>query len=291
MTLKQIQIFISVAKNESVTKAAQELYMTQPSVSLAIQEIEKEFGIVLFKRIKQRIKITEDGQKLFQYASEVLKSYKTLENFASSASSQIHLVLACTLSVGEKTLPGIMKDYPNKNRAIISYKVMPTSLASQVVAKGEADLGIIIGPVKDQELFNSTLLTRDRLAFVASPNTCYPQNLTIEEVANKPLLLREKGSWSRDVFEAAVTEKGLTFKALVEADANGCLVEFAMRSFGIAVLPYSLVKESIEAKRLREISIKDSAFYRDVFLVWRKSSMPSAAVEELSNYLKVSFAD
>jgi DNA-binding transcriptional LysR family regulator len=64
-----------------------------------------------------------------------------------------------------------------------------------------------------------------------------------------------------------------------------------MRSFGIAVLPYSLVKESIEAKRLREISIKDSAFYRDVFLVWRKSSMPSAAVEELSNYLKVSFAD
>ena len=57
MTLKQIQIFISVAKNESVTKAAQELYMTQPSVSLAIQEIEKEFGIVLFKRIQ----IIENG--------------------------------------------------------------------------------------------------------------------------------------------------------------------------------------------------------------------------------------
>ena len=103
MNLRQLKIFVEVAKQNSITLAAKKLYLAQPSISLAINQIEQEYNILLFKRIKQRIFLTNDGEKLLKYAQSVLNELETFEEMANNISKKPSLKVACSLSIGEKT--------------------------------------------------------------------------------------------------------------------------------------------------------------------------------------------
>lgn len=288
MTLKQLEIFVAVAQRKSLTEASESLYMTQPAVSLAIKDLETETGLPLFKRIKQRLKITEEGKTFLEYALRTLNSFTALEDYAKGACRKPVLSLACSLSLGSQWLPRIMASYPEPQGFKLTYRITSSEKVAQGLKEGKFDLGIIEGPF-EQGSFEVASLGRDHLSFVCAKNFLQADKLKISDLSSYPLLLREKGSGTRDSFEAVMKEEGIECQPLLETDANDSLLQFALAGFGLGVLPYSVVKEKLKKGEIKEVKIEGFTFSRKLSLLTLKGKALSPAAEDLRAFLEKEF--
>ena len=218
MTIRHLKIFLSVCRNNfNTTKAADELHMTQPAVSLAIKELEQYYGIALFDRIGKRLKITEAGKRFCEYSVHIISLFDDMEKGMKNWDSFGVIRIGASITIGSQFLPHYVKAFYNRYpRTKITATVGPSEQLEQKIMNNELDFALIEG-ISHIPSFVTEEYMEDSLTVICPVNgNFYPdQQLTIEEFRQQNFLLREHGSGTRETFERVIEAAGETVSSFV----------------------------------------------------------------------------
>ncbi len=281
MTLRHIKIFVSVFQNGGITKAAQELRIAQPSVSLAVKELEDFYGTKLFDRIGRKICPTQNGKRLYDYALKICGLFDEANRSVKNPDALGEIRIGASITTGTKLLPDIINRY-KKIRPEITVKAIigNSDEIERKVLANEIDLGFTekqpLSPEIIAEPFGA-----DRLCAVAAPDhplTSAP-SVTPGELAEEPFLTREKGSAVREITDAYFAVAGLSISPVVESTGTQALLNAAEKGIGISILPYMLAGERIKNGTLREIPLSP-VINRSLNIIRHKSKFLSPAIKD-----------
>ena len=273
MTLRYLRIFKEVCEQKSVTKAAKKLFISQPSVSVVISDLEKKYNVKLFMRIHNRLAITEEGQELYTRACNVLNSFDDFETLAFENSSSNIVKIGTSLTIGTFLLPGLLKELQNQNpQAQFKVKIFPKDKIETMLLQGKLDFGLVENAVNHTELCAKQFY-EDKLVAVCAPDFDAPQTLDVQELKNSPLILREKGSATRDFFDGYLKQCGIELFPFIETSNPQAAINCAKEGLGITILPLSMVQENLQNKSLRIINLNNIDLKRFYFIVSHKQKV------------------
>lgn len=282
MTIRHLKIFITVHDERNMTIAANKLFMTQPSVSQAIKELESYYGVVLFERLSKKLYVTESGEKLYQYASHIIKLFDEVEDSLKENALQKKLIIGANYTVGvfliHQYIQKFKRLYPNSE---IMVNVNKSSILIEMLKKNELDIALI-EEIKNKSDLVESIFCNDHIMIVADPehHLFSKKEVTAHDIVNERLLLREKGSGVRNLFEARMNQMGLFFKPYWESTSTTALINAAENKIGIAVLPFQLIKEHIALGSLKELKVKDVDFSRKLAIVYHKNKLLTSAMQD-----------
>ena len=291
MTIRHLKIFLLVCKNNfNTTKAAEELHMTQPAVSLAIKELEQYYGVALFDRIGKRLKITEAGHRFFEYSVHITSMFDDMEKGMKDWDSFGVIRIGASITIGSQFLPYYVKAFYNRYPGTeVKVTISPSEQLEQKILNNELDF-ILIEGISHTPAFVSEEYMEDSLTVICPANSgFYPgQLLSVEEFRQQKFLLREHGSGTREIFEQVVEAAGFSVSPVWEAMSTTALVNAVISGLGIAVLPHRMVIGPIERGLVVAVHVKGLSFKRKFHIVYHKekflTSSAKAFIDLCRNY-------
>lgn len=282
MTIRHLRIFIAVYDEKNMTAAANKLFMTQPSVSQVIKELESYYGVPLFERLSHKLYVTEAGEKVYQYATHIIKVFDELEESLKENALKKKLIIGANYTVGAVLIHKYIEKfkilYPDSE---IMVTVNKASVLIEMLRKNELDLALMeeikAAPDLIEDFFHD-----DRIVIVADPEheLFDSKEVTVNDIVNEHLLLREKGAGVRNLFELRMNQIGLSIKPYWESTSTTALINAAENKMGIAVLPFQLVKEHIALGSLKEFKMKGMDFSRKLTIVYHKNKFLTSAMKD-----------
>lgn len=280
MDIHQMEVFLSVFKNRSFSKASQELNLTQPTISAHIKTLENEFQCRLFDRLGRLIIPTGEAEMLVDYASEVIEKTKEIKE----AMSQMKNDLSGKIVIGASTIPGVyilprlMSGFHVKYRSI-SFQILISDSLEVIdkIVKYKILLGMV-GTKSVNEPLEYTPFIEDHLIAVASPSFISKNQLTLKELVTYPVILREEGSGTRKETESYLVNNGIKLDELDIAGIFGSTdaVKQAVKAgLGVAILSRYAVVDELKHRVLKEIRLSDIDMKRQFYIVrHKKRSLP-----------------
>ncbi|MDD2791686.1 MAG: LysR family transcriptional regulator [Sediminibacterium sp.] len=266
----RLQVFHTVALRLSFTKAAAELYITQPAVTKHIREIETHFKLQLFERKGTRIKLTPAGETLLTYTEELFSVYRNLE-FEMNSFTQRHsgkLRIGASTTVAQYVLPPVLAAFHQKFTDIkVSLITNNTEQIEQALQNKSIDLGIIEGQSKNT-LFRYTEFIKDEIVLVANANhpLAKKQLIKPEELLKIPLLLREPGSGTLEVLAHALKPLGIKISQLqkeMQLGSTESMKLYLLNSNAMAFLSVHSILKELQNKACTIIDVKGLSIQRN----------------------------
>lgn len=268
MTIRHLTVFKAVCEEESITRAAKRLFMTQPAVSHVIADLEDRAGAPLFDRASRRLRLNQMGRQLYEKSCRVLEAYEELEKSMENLEQRTALRVGSSITIANFWLPGIISRF-SKHAPDVPVEVAVDSAwrTSQRLEANEIDMAFIEG-ASYQEKFDSIsfssyqvipLCARDYFKerlFHRGERGESGWTLPSRALSEERLLLREKGSAIRDVFDGAMIQQDLKLSASWVSVNSQTLLHAAEAGLGITFLPDRLAEEWLEKGRLITFSLK-----------------------------------
>lgn len=277
MTLRHLEIFLAVYDQQNMRRAAEKLYISQPTVSEAVREIEEEYGVLLFERLNHRLFVTTAGENLAVYARRLLGLFREMEDVLNTSAQRPILRIGATLTVGTCILPEILQRMQEDERTPSTVIVENTRSIEELLARGELDIGFVEGEISRKELVTTPVMEDPLIAVAAQPT---PQPITLEDLCRRyPLLMREPGSGTRAMVESTLQQKGAPYKERWVCSNTQALLRAAEAGLGAAILSRLLAQEAIQQKKLFEIPLTDCAMNRSFRLVWHKDKFQNPSFQ------------
>lgn len=272
MTLRHLKIFAAVFRSSSITQAAKELHLAQPSVSFTIKELENYYGVRLFDRIGRRICPTEAGREFYGYALHIVSLFEDMEKQIKNWDTLGTLRIGASITIGTHILPLLVKEYQSQYPQLKIQAVISNSSAiEQDIAHNRIDLGMIETTPEPEDICAIPFM-RDSLCAITAPGHPLSKetSVSLAQLAKYPFLMREKGSAGREILEASFSVMQISVHPLWESSSTQALVQAVSQDLGVAVLPYLLVKRDIEEGRVA-MALLDHPLERDLNLIYHKS--------------------
>ena len=269
MTIKHLNTFIVVAETLSTTKASQILYTSQPAVSLTISQMEKYYGVKLFRRINKRLQLTKEGESLLSMAKKVIRDFNRFESAASTMSESRQIKIGVSAYTAKKILPIALKDLSSVNDVDIYISCEESQTIQSKIETGEYDLAIVQSAF-ELENFNTLYSMRDDLVLVASPD--YPLNQVedLKELTEHHLLLSGTGTEQRETFDYIFKQHFPIVDAKWESNDFDTLINAAQHGLGIAAVNHSMVKSAIRKGKLKIIKTPEVEFIQYILILCSK---------------------
>lgn len=287
MTFRHMRIFEAVCRHMSITRAAEELYLSQPSVSLAIADLEKNYNIRLFDRIGKRLFLTPAGEDLLDYVRSITELVDDMEQHLRSGARSRVLKIGASLTVGGCLVPDCAEKFAALHPDIrAEITIDRTDVIEQKILSNSLDLGFVEGLPKGSQLLASPF-AEDELAPVCAPDAPFLTNspITCQELASLPLLLREKGSGTRAVLDSIMELQEITLAPLWESLSYLALIRGAEAGLGVSVLPLRIVEEPLKQGRLVILPVRDVQWKRNFFRIQHRSKILDKTAEEWSSLM------
>ncbi|UKJ06423.1 LysR family transcriptional regulator [Solitalea lacus] len=277
----RLKVFYTVAKQAGFTRAARELYISQPAITKHIKELESTMDVRLFERSGSKIFLTQTGKVLFSYIEKVIELNRELEYelglLKEKVSGQIRLGASTT--VAQYVLPAALAVYHERFPEVkIQLLTNNTQAIEEMLLRGEIDMGLVEGKSHRNDLQYKTFMA-DELVLVAHQNNkkAFAKEISLAELRNFDLVMREPGSGTSEVIEAALQEKGVKFsdlKIVMQLGSPESIKSFLEHSSCLAFLSKLIVKRDLENGMFQVIPVKDLAIIRsfDVVLPLGKST-------------------
>ncbi len=291
LNFHQLYLFYTVASHHSFSKAAQALAITQPAVSIQIQELEKSMGVTLFHRRSKGLRVTEVGETVYAYAQQIFAlSGKLLETVQEAQDLESgHLVLGASTTPGEYVLPRLVgqfrRVYPGIQLELI---ISNTRSIVQRILSMEIDLGMV-GERPDQHSDELEIIdfVEDEIVLVAAPNHPIAQlsSLTAQRVVEEGLIVREVGSATRQTAERHLESLGAFPQIALELGSNEAVKQAAAAGGGIGVVSRLGVVTEVMAGMLTVLEVKGWNCRRPLTLVYPKDRYLSPAQRAFRGFL------
>lgn len=280
MTLRHLKIFLCVAESGGMTAAAQKLYVSQPTVSQAISELEKYYGVRLFERLSQKLYITEDGQKMLYYARHIIDTFSDMENVMREAGENPQLNIGCSVSVGTYLVNRLLDMAEERlKKCRVNVTVDNTSCIEKMILSNEADIGIVEGVVTDPNLV-ITPVCEDKLMLVSgkSHKLAGRKNLKFSDLDGENFISREKGSTDRNQLERLLDENKITLNRCWHSSNTEAIKNAVMHGRGITAISSMLVEKECAAGELVMLDVEGLPVNRTINLIYHKNKYISPSI-------------
>ncbi len=268
MTIRHLQIFKMVCDCGSITVAADKLNITQPSVSIAIKELESFYNAQLFDRINRKIYLTEAGDMLRQYANTILEQYNEATTILREKENFSRIIIGANSSISETFLPKLLQEakekIPHFNPTIFIHN---NEIIEQKLSNNNIDFAIL-DRVKDSKTKKSLLLCTDEMSIICSPDFYESDTITIKELSKHPLLMREVGSGLRNCVDEVFSKHGCITNAIVESTSTISLIELAENGMGFSFISNELAQKIYKYRKIKIVSLSDDNFKRHYYLIY-----------------------
>jgi len=288
MTIRHLKIFIEVAQCGNMTAAASKLFISQPTASQAIRELEEHYGVLLFERLSKRLYITEAGKKLLFYAKEVVKEFDSLESKMSNLNKKEKIRVGATISVGDCILSDLIHRCIEENPNVEIYSfVGNTETIEEKLLSNELDIAIVEGKVKSQDLIVKPEL-EDYLVLICSTKHPFAQKKIIktDELRDENFAMREKGSGTRELFEEYMLNNGMPIKVVFEGNTPQSIKQEVIHNNCLSVISICLVENEIKDSLIHVIENEENTWNRHFSLVYHKDKLMTDAIKSLINIVK-----
>ncbi len=294
MTFRHLEAFVQVAARASFTRAAEALYVTQPTVSGQIKELEEELGESLFDRLPRAVALTEAGRLLLPLAREVLAARERLGEQAAEyrGLSWGRLTVAVSTIPGECFLPPLLAAFLTAHPGIsVSLRVTSSLEVLRQVAAGEAALGVT-GERDEAAELSFEPLWSDRVGLYAGAGVVPGPRVALAELGRIPLVHREEGSGTRHAVEAALRAQGFPpagLRVVLEVGSTAAVKSAVVAGVGAAFLSDVAVAAEVAAGRLRPVAVEGfSPVERRFYAVWDPQRARSPAARAFLDAVRAS---
>lgn len=269
MTLRHLKIFVTVCDCGSITQAAQKLYISQPAISASIKNLEQYYKVKLFDRISRKLYLTEFGKQFLDQSRHIVSLHETMEQNINTWRTGGVLKVGSSITIGNHLLPYYIKLFKNKyTTAKIHVAVNSSETIEKMILKNEIDIALIEG-VPHSKKITSSVLMDDELTVICGMEHRYAnvERITLDQLISSKLLLREKGSGTRELIDTTLLYHNAIAEPLWESVSTQALVNAVRLGIGISVLPHRLVANDLNRNIIHRLTVKDVAFQRKFHLV------------------------
>lgn len=256
MNIRQLEIFRVVAETGSITRAATELYLSQPAVSKAIRELEASIGVHLFDRVDNRLHLNVAGRTFRLRGLQLLRDYGELQAFGQEQAGQLPLRVGTSLTIGQLVLPQAVARFQqlHPQTPLTVYAENVRQIKARLV-RGDIDVAFVEG-FTQSKAFQTTKLSVYRLGVFGAPSKFNgASTILASQLPELPWLLREAGSTLRDHFDERLHQLNVAVDPVLESVNTQVLIGAAVAGMGLTVLPEPLAKPYVEAGTLTECTL------------------------------------
>lgn len=273
MTLRHMQIFITVCKEKSITSAAKKLYISQPAVSNAIKELEAHYGTPLFDRISKKLYLTESGKTAYPYAVQIDTLFEKLENSLKNPEGAGQLKIGSSITIGTHFMPNYVREFSERYPNIqIHVTIDSSDIIENLVLENELDFALIEGVVHSENIVSKDFI-KDELVVISDLNNPLLKKDTVsaEDLSNQNFLMREKNSGTRELVESILSLHNIYLTPLWESTSTEAIIHGVSKGIGISILPLHLVKDYIEKNEIAKINVNGITFCRQYHIIHHKN--------------------
>ena len=289
MTVRHMKIFVAVCEENSITKAAEKLHIAQPAVSIAVKEIEEYYDVRLFDRISRRLYLTDIGRSFLEYATHIVSLFDDMKNNMRQWERSGKLRIGASITVGTHLMPqyvsAFYKIHPQSN---IEVFIGSSDLIEKKILQSELDFALIEGTVHSDCILCDTY-RKVRLVVICSPSDplCENETVTMEQLLSRPLLLRERGSGTRELFDHVLASLEYTYTPSWESTSTEALVNAAREGLGVSVLPYMLVQNELKKGSIVELRVLNLSLDRGIHIIYHKNKLLTNPAKEFIEMCRV----
>ena len=289
MNLKQLEAFVNVAEKRSFSKAARELYLTQPTVSAHVSALEKELNIKLFLRNTREVGLTDEGEKLYQYARQMLNLEQLIyEAFDSDVASHSCIKIAASTIPAQYLLPDILSRYSSMYPKE-QFELVESDSAGGIRAVSERTVDIgFTGTILDKRSCEYVPFFDDELIIVMPNNEKYRQiketETGIEWLERVPIIMREQGSGTRKEAEKQLKREGIDIRKLnvvANMENTEVIKQSVKKGIGVTIISKLAAAEDLKWENVLAYPLGEKKRVRKLYVVYNKEYPRTKAVKKM----------
>lgn len=288
MDIRHLRIFIAVAEEGKMSTAAAKLFVSQPTVSQTIRELEENYNVLLFERLCRKLHITNEGKKLLGYAKKVIKQFDELEEKMKSITDIDKIKIGSTITIGNCLISDIVKAIKDRHPNIEAYGyINNTQMVEERILNSELDIAIIEGEIKSPNIISIPEI-EDHLVLVCGKDHELADREYVElvELTEMDFVMREKGSGTRELFENYMYENDLDVKTKWETSCPEAMKAAVTKNGCLAVLSIRLVEEEIRNGTIKAIKHIDNVWDRNFSIVYHKDKVLDEAMLKVIDIIR-----
>lgn len=288
MTIRHLKIFVAVATTGKMCDAADALFISQPTVSQAIKELEEYYNTLLFERLGRKLHITESGKELLFYASNLLKDFDSIEKKMLEISNHRKINIGATITIGNCILPELINSLREIHPEINTYScISNTEKIENMILNSELDIAIVEGNINNNSLHTIDVL-EDSLVLACSKNhpLAKKESITMASLKNQNFVLREEGSGTRKVFEDYVTNNGIPINVAVQSNCPGSIKNSVIKNNYLSFLSLRLIEKEVLSKEIVFFKCSSNYWDRKLKIVYHKDKFIDPVLEDLISLSK-----
>ncbi|CCL07113.1 Transcriptional regulator, LysR family [Clostridioides difficile CD002] len=287
MTIRSLEIFVKVAECGKMSEVARNMYITQSSVSQAISEIEKEYGVKLFDRISKKLYLTEAGKKLLGYGRHILAVNEEMNDCMKHCAKNIRIRVGATVTVGTCVISPIMLELYKVNPFIEpEVFVEDTRLIAKKLLNSELDIAIVEGKIKHPDIVTKSIINDNLVLICSHKHEFYKRDsIKVSELSNQPLIMRELGSGTRAQLEKQLKELKIPMNIRWSCYNSEAILRAVVDNFGIAVISELLIEDYLKKHLLWACDIEGINLHRTFDIAYHRSKF---FTENISAFFDIS---
>jgi DNA-binding transcriptional LysR family regulator len=288
LSLRQLQVFESVARHLNHSRAAAELFLSQPAVSMQIKQAEQTIGLPLFEQAGKKLFLTEAGREMLHYARSMLQLMQEMETVFDEMKGLEHGHLnIAVVSTANYFMPQLLAKFIQSHPKIkVSLSVANRDAVIKQLAENIADLAIMGQPPEGTDMVAEPFM-QNPLVVIAAPAHPLARAKKIQphQLMSETFLLREQGSGTRGVVERFFASHKLPLPAHMEMDTNEAIKQSVQAGMGIGIISRHGIELELETKRLIVLDVDRFPIVRHWYIVHRKDKRFSTATQEFQRFL------
>jgi len=281
-------VFEAVAVHLNFTRAAEELHLSQPAVSMQIRQLEEVVGIELFEKLGKRIQLTEAGRELFHYSqsinSQLREAEQVLESLKGLSGGRLKLAVASTVNYfAPRLLAAFHRRYPEIN---LHLDVTNREALVRLLEANEADLVMMGHPPDNLQLVTESFM-ENPLVVIAPPNHPLAKQgkIQLQRIAEEVFVMREPGSGTRQAMERFFADHGLEIHKGMEMTRNEAIKQAVRAGLGLSIVSIHTVELELETRRLVALDVEEFPIRRGWNLVHRRGKRLSPAAQAFREFV------
>ncbi len=288
VTLRQMRVFEAVARHLSYTRAAEELFLTQPAVSMQIKQLEENVGLPLFEQLGKRLFLTDAGEEMLRCSRAVSRQLKEaeeiIEDMKGVRRGRLQVVVASTAGY---FAPRLLTAFAKEHEGVtISLDLTNRENVLRQVMDNETDLAVMGQPPGEYDLESEPFM-ENPLVVIAAPDhpLADSKRIPLKRLQDETFVVREHGSGTRSATERFFREKEISWQYGMEMTSNEAIKQSVMAGMGLGVVSLHTLELELEAGRLAVLNVAGFPIMRNWFLVHRKGKRLSPVAQVFRDFV------
>ncbi len=287
-TLRQLKVFTSVAKHSSYTRAAEELFLSQPAVSIQVKQLEGHIGMPLFEQIGKKIHLTQAGREVQHYSHAAFQQLKEMEDVLEAmqglSGGRLDIAVASTINYfAPKLLAAFSRHYPDID---LTLEVTNREMLKKRLMANERDIVLMGQPPAKMEL-EATPFMENPLVVIAPPDhpLTKERQIPLQRLAEETFLIREPGSGTRLAMERFFQDRKIRYKTGMAMSQNTAIKQAVRAGMGLAVVSQHTIELEVETGRLQILDVDEFPIMRTWHIVYPRGKRLSPAAQAFHDFV------